>query len=70
VWFEKPHPEIFRWALEQARVEVVEAMYVGDQLAELIPIVDARLLAGAAGRMIDKGWRCFSRACRLPDPPD
>jgi putative hydrolase of the HAD superfamily len=32
VGFEKPHPEIFRWALEQARVEPGEAIHVGDHL--------------------------------------
>jgi putative hydrolase of the HAD superfamily len=32
VGFEKPHPEIFRWALEQARVEPAEAIHVGDHL--------------------------------------
>lgn len=88
VGFEKPHPEIFRWALEQARVDPGEAIHVGDHLdadvagargvgiypvlidrrdrftaadvpdgtplirslAELIPIVDARLPASVAGR--------------------
>jgi REG-2-like HAD superfamily hydrolase len=32
VGFEKPHPEIFRWALEQAKVEPGEAIHVGDHL--------------------------------------
>jgi putative hydrolase of the HAD superfamily len=32
VGFEKPHPEIFRWALEQAGVEPAEALHVGDHL--------------------------------------
>jgi putative hydrolase of the HAD superfamily len=32
VGFEKPHPEIFRWALEQAKVDPGEAMHVGDHL--------------------------------------
>jgi putative hydrolase of the HAD superfamily len=32
VGFEKPHPEIFHWALEQARVEPGEAIHVGDHL--------------------------------------
>jgi putative hydrolase of the HAD superfamily len=88
VGFEKPHPEIFRWALAQVRVEPGEAIHVGDHLdadvagargvgiqpvlidrrerfgpadlpddtplirslAELIPIVDARLPAGVVGR--------------------
>jgi putative hydrolase of the HAD superfamily len=86
IGFEKPHPEIFRWALEQAKVAPGEAIHVGDHLdadvagargvgiqpvlidrrerfqpadvpndtplirtlTELIPIVDARLLAPAA----------------------
>ncbi|HEY8772769.1 MAG TPA: HAD-IA family hydrolase [Candidatus Limnocylindria bacterium] len=88
IGFEKPRPEIFRWALEQAGVEPSEAIHVGDHidadvagargvgissvlidrrdrftqadlpegtplirsLAELIPIVDARLPATVAGR--------------------
>jgi len=32
VGFEKPHPEIFRWALEQAKVSPGEAVHVGDHL--------------------------------------
>jgi putative hydrolase of the HAD superfamily len=32
VGFEKPHPEIFRWALEQAKVDPAEAIHVGDHL--------------------------------------
>lgn len=32
IGFEKPHPEIFRWALEQARVAPAEAIHVGDHL--------------------------------------
>jgi putative hydrolase of the HAD superfamily len=88
IGFEKPHPEIFRWALAQARAEPSQAIHVGDHvdadiegargagiapvlidrrdrfaadqvpdgtplirtLAELIPIVDARLPARTAGR--------------------
>lgn len=88
IGFEKPHPGIFRWALEQARARPEEAIHVGDHLdadvegaravgiqpvlidrrerfatgdvpdatplirslAELIPIVDARLPAQVAGR--------------------
>ena len=88
IGFEKPHPEIFRWALEQARSEPAQAIHVGDHLdadvdgargvgiepvlidrrarfavgdepegtalirslAELIPIVDARLPAHVAGK--------------------
>jgi HAD superfamily hydrolase (TIGR01509 family) len=88
IGFEKPHPGIFRWALEQARVQPEEAIHVGDHvdadvegargvgihpvlidrrdrfaagdvphgaplihsLAELIPIVDARLPARVTGR--------------------
>jgi putative hydrolase of the HAD superfamily len=45
VGFEKPHPEIFRWALEQAGVEPAEAIHVGDHL-------DADV-AGARGVGID-----------------
>jgi putative hydrolase of the HAD superfamily len=32
VGFEKPHPEIFNWALEQAKVDPGEAIHVGDHL--------------------------------------
>jgi putative hydrolase of the HAD superfamily len=32
VGFEKPHPEIFQWALEQAKVSPAEAVHVGDHL--------------------------------------
>ena len=32
VGFEKPHPEIFQWALEQAKVQPEEAIHVGDHL--------------------------------------
>jgi putative hydrolase of the HAD superfamily len=32
VGFEKPHPEIFHWALEQAKVKPAEAIHVGDHL--------------------------------------
>jgi REG-2-like HAD superfamily hydrolase len=32
IGFEKPHPEIFRWALEQARVDPGESIHVGDHL--------------------------------------
>jgi REG-2-like HAD superfamily hydrolase len=86
VGFEKPHPQIFRYALEQAGVEPGEAIHVGDHLdadvagaqgvgiapvlidrrerftpddlpegiplirslAELVPIVDARLARASA----------------------
>jgi putative hydrolase of the HAD superfamily len=88
IGFEKPHPEIFRWALAQAHVEPGEAMHVGDHidadvagargvgiqpilidrrdrftladlpdgtplirtLADLIPLVDARLPAQVSSR--------------------
>jgi REG-2-like HAD superfamily hydrolase len=88
IGFEKPHPGIFRWALERAGAEPDEAIHVGDHLdadvegargvgiqpilidrrgrfadgdapegtplirslAELIPLVDARLPAPVAGR--------------------
>jgi putative hydrolase of the HAD superfamily len=86
IGFEKPHPRIFEWALEQAGVRAEEAIHVGDHvdadvrgalaagmsavlidrwsrhtsdelpagvpriasLAELLPIVDARLVAAKA----------------------
>jgi REG-2-like HAD superfamily hydrolase len=86
IGFEKPHPRIFQWALEQAGVAAREALHVGDHvdadvggalatgmsavlidrwdrhttdelptgvprissLTELLPIVDARLVAAKA----------------------
>ncbi|MEP6808108.1 MAG: HAD-IA family hydrolase [Chloroflexota bacterium] len=32
IGFEKPHPEIFRWALNEAHAEPEEAIHVGDHL--------------------------------------
>ena len=32
IGFEKPHPEIFRWALDEAKVQPDEAIHVGDHL--------------------------------------
>ena len=87
IGFAKPHPGIFRWALEEARVEPGQAIHVGDHLdadvagaravgiepvlidrrrrfssadipagtplirslAELLPIVDARIPAPVSG---------------------
>ena len=45
IGFEKPHPRIFEWALEQAKLEPSEVLHVGDH-------VDADVL-GARGVGID-----------------
>lgn len=50
--FSKPHPEIFREALRQSRLEASEAVYVGDQYQ--IDMVGARD-AGMKGVLLDRG---------------
>jgi len=54
IGFEKPHPRIFEWAIEQAGVAPAEAIHVGDH-------VDADILgatgAGIAGVLIDRAHR-------------
>ena len=42
IGFEKPHPRIFEWALDQARVPASQVIHVGDH-------VDADVLGRAAG---------------------
>jgi putative hydrolase of the HAD superfamily len=51
VGFNKPHPEIFRAALEQAKVKPEEALYVGDQYE--IDVVGANGV-GMRGILIDR----------------
>lgn len=48
----KPHPEIFREALRQAKVQPAEAMYVGDQYQ--VDVVGANG-AGIRGVLLDRG---------------
>ena len=54
IGFEKPHPRIFEWALEQSGVEASEAIHVGDH-------VDADVLGAAGvgiqGVLIDRSHR-------------
>ena len=54
IGFEKPHPRIFEWALEQAAVEPSQAVHVGDH-------VDADVLGarsvGIHGVLIDRHGR-------------
>jgi REG-2-like HAD superfamily hydrolase len=54
IGFEKPHPRIFEWALEQAKVPPSEVVHVGDH-------VDADVLGargvGIDGVLIDRGGR-------------
>jgi putative hydrolase of the HAD superfamily len=47
----KPQPEIFRYALKQANVQPVEAMYIGDQYQ--VDVLGARG-AGMTGVLIDR----------------
>ena len=63
IGFEKPHPEIFRWALEQAHAEPDEVIHVGDHL-------DADV-QGSAGTgiepvLIDR-WQRFTTADLPPN---
>ena len=54
IGFEKPHPRIFEWALEQSGVQASEAIHVGDH-------VDADVLGasgvGIQGVLIDRSHR-------------
>jgi putative hydrolase of the HAD superfamily len=54
VGFEKPHPEIFRYALEQAGAKPGEAIHVGDHLDA--DVAGARA-AGIAAVLIDRRGR-------------
>jgi REG-2-like HAD superfamily hydrolase len=54
VGFEKPHPQIFRRALEEARVEPGEAIHVGDHLDA---DVQGALGAGISAVLIDRHER-------------
>jgi putative hydrolase of the HAD superfamily len=54
IGFEKPHPRIFEWALEQAGVTAAEAIHVGDH-----PEADVKgaLAAGMGAVLIDRWSR-------------
>jgi putative hydrolase of the HAD superfamily len=64
VGFTKPHPEIFRAAIKEAKVEPAEAIYVGDQYQ--IDIVGAEGV-GMRGILIDRGdfFGDISQATRI-----
>lgn len=52
IGFEKPHPRIFEWALEQAKVDAAKVLHVGDHLTA--DIEGARGV-GIDGVLIDRG---------------
>ncbi len=54
IGFEKPHPRIFEWALEQARVDATEAIHVGDHL---VADVEGARGVGIDGVLIDRFGR-------------
>ena len=54
IGFEKPHPRIFEWALEQAKADAAEAIHVGDHLGA--DIEGARGV-GIGGVLIDRFGR-------------
>jgi REG-2-like HAD superfamily hydrolase len=54
IGYEKPHPRIFEWALEQARVEPATVIHVGDHVDA--DIEGARGV-GIAGVLIDRSGR-------------
>jgi putative hydrolase of the HAD superfamily len=57
VGFEKPHPAIFRYALEQAGVHPAEALHVGDHLDA---DVEGALAVGIGAVLIDRRERFAS----------
>ena len=54
VGFEKPHPRIFEWALEQAKADADQVIHVGDHL--LADVEGARAV-GIGGVLIDRFGR-------------
>lgn len=54
IGFEKPHPEIFRWALREAKAEPDEVLHVGDHLDA---DVQGALGVGIAPVLIDRRGR-------------
>ena len=54
IGYEKPHPRIFEWALEQAKVRPAEAIHVGDHVDADI---DGARGVGIDGVLIDRGER-------------
>jgi putative hydrolase of the HAD superfamily len=54
IGFEKPHPRIFEWALEQAKADPGEAIHVGDHL---VADVEGARGVGIEGVLIDRTGR-------------
>jgi putative hydrolase of the HAD superfamily len=54
IGFEKPHPRIFEWALEQAKADPAAVIHVGDHVDA--DIEGARSV-GIAGVLIDRAGR-------------
>lgn len=65
IGYEKPQPEIFEWALEQARVAPSEALHVGDHLDA---DVHGATAAGIPAVLIDRHQR-FTAADLPADAP-
>ncbi len=63
IGFDKPHPEIFRWALEQAHAEPNEVIHVGDHLDA---DVQGALATGIEPVLIDR-WQRFTPADLPPN---
>ena len=64
IGFEKPHPDIFREALDRARCEAVDALHVGDSPEH---DVDGALACGLRALLLDRHDRhaTFDRAPRV-----
>jgi putative hydrolase of the HAD superfamily len=60
----KPHPKIFRTALEQVGVAAPEAVYVGDRL---IPDIGGAQAVGMKGVLIEVAHRIESHPTIVPD---
>jgi putative hydrolase of the HAD superfamily len=54
IGFEKPHPRIFEWALEQARTDAGEVIHVGDHL---VADIEGARSVGIDGVLIDRFGR-------------
>lgn len=54
IGFEKPHPRIFEWALEQAKADPSEAIHVGDHL---VADIEGANRVGINGVLIDRFGR-------------
>ena len=52
IGFEKPHPRIFEWALEQANVPAASVIHVGDHV---VADIEGARAVGIDGVLIDRG---------------